>query len=191
MLPIKASPNVEVFEQMQGVIRQQNIFADPATASAIATEEENRPMSEVELQAELALREKLMQSLHGQEGAWTDQWRVYKEVVEALTSNSAPLRYFLQASAGTGKSFLLETLYLWCLVNSFRPEACAPTGIAAARLCVPRTPVLAYTIHYLFALSVELESKIDPSKPMDEKTQRLRKMTVFFMDEVSMVDDDT
>ena len=176
---------------MKGVIRQQNIFADPATASAIATEEENRPMSEVELQAELASREKLMQSLRGEENACTDQWRVYKEIVEALMSNSVPLRYFLQASAGTGKSFLLETLYLWCHVNGFRPEACAPTGIAAARLRVPRTPVRAFTLHYLFALGVELESKIDLSNPMDEKTQRLRKMTVLFIDEVSMLDDRT
>ena len=74
-------------------------------------------MTELELQAELASREKLMQTLHEQDGAWTDQWRVYTEIVEALTANTAPLRLFLQASAGTGKSFLLETLYLWCVVH--------------------------------------------------------------------------
>ena len=77
------------------------------------------------------------------------------------------------------------------MVNGFRPEAGAPTGIAAARLRVPRTPVLAFTLHYLFALTMELESKIDPSKPQDEKTQRLRKMTVLFLDEASMIDDGT
>ena len=38
---------------------------------------------------------------------------------------------------------------------------------------------------------MELESKIDPSKPMDEKTQRLRKMTVLFLDAGSMIDDGT
>jgi hypothetical protein len=86
---------VEVFEQMQGAIRQQSIFADPAAASAFATEEANRPMSDAEPQAELASREKLMQTLHEQEGAWTDQWRVYTEIVEARTSNSVPLRLFL------------------------------------------------------------------------------------------------
>ena len=186
----KVDEYVEVFERMQGVVREQNVFADPM-ASAIATEDANRPMSMVELQAELASRETLMQSLHEQEGAWTDQWRVYTEVVEALTANTEALRMFLQASAGTGKSFLLETLYLWCVVNGFKPEACAPTGIAAARLRVPRTPVQAFTLHYLFALNIELESKIDPSKPQDEKTQRLRKMTVLFADEVSMIDGPT
>ena len=56
---------------------------------------------------------------------------------------------------------------------------------------MPRTPVLAFTLHYLFALTMELESKIDPSKPQDEKTQRLRKMTVLFLDEASMIDDGT
>ena len=76
------------------------------------------------------------------------------------------------ASAGTGKSFLLETLYLWCIVNGFRAEACAPTGIAAARIHVPRTPVRAYTVHNMFALIVDLESQTDPSKPDDEKKKR-------------------
>ena len=59
-----------------------------------------------------------MQTRAEREGAATDQWRVYAEIVEALTSNSDPLRYFLQASAGTGKSFVLETLYLWCVVTT-------------------------------------------------------------------------
>ena len=57
---------------------------------------------------------------------------------------------FIQASAGTGKSFLLETLYLWCLVHGLEVSACAPTGIAAARIRIQRTPVRAFTLHYIF-----------------------------------------
>ena len=53
-----------------------------------------------------------------------------------------------------GKSFLLETLYIWCLVHKHSPQAAAPTGIAAARIHVPRTPVHAHTLHNLFALTV-------------------------------------
>ncbi len=157
--------HVEVFEQMRGVIRESNIFADPGVASAKATEEENRPMSDAELRAEVALREKLMQRMHEQDGAWTDQWRVYSEIVEALTANAAPLRLFLQASAGTGKSFLLETLYLWCFVNGFNAEACAPTGIAAARIRVLRTPVHAFTLHHFLPSAWSWRAKSIPASP--------------------------
>ena len=33
-----------------------------------------------------------------------------------------------------GKSFLLTTVYLWCIVNGKKAKACAPTGIAAANV---------------------------------------------------------
>ena len=38
----------------------------------------------------------------------------------------------IQASAGTGKSFLLTTVFLWAIVNGMECRAAAPTGIAAA-----------------------------------------------------------
>ena len=74
-------------------------------------------------------------------------------------------------------------------MHGHRVEACAPTSIAAARLRVERTPVRAFTVHHLFGLSVELQSTIDPTKPEDEATQRLAKMTLLIVDEVSMIDD--
>ena len=58
-----------------------------------------------------------MQRLHGQDGVLTDQWRVYQEVVEKLSQSREPLRLCLQASAGTGKSFLLESIFLWCIIK--------------------------------------------------------------------------
>ena len=45
----------------------------------------------------------------------------------------------VQASAGTGKSFLLTTVYLWCIVNGKKAKACAPTGIAAANVEIEGT----------------------------------------------------
>jgi len=111
------------------------------------------------------------------------------EIIASLQRNTDPLRLLLQASAGTGKSFLLETVYIWCVLNGHVVESCAPTGIAATRLRVRRTPAQAYTIHHLFALNVELESKLDPSKKDDEKTVRLSRTTVLIIDEASMVDD--
>ena len=33
-----------------------------------------------------------------------------------------------------GKSFLLTTVYPWCIVNGKKAKACTPTGIAAANV---------------------------------------------------------
>ena len=97
----------------------------------------------------------------------------------------------MQASAGTGKSFLLETLHLWCFLHGHSAQGAAPTGIAAARVHVPRTPVEAYTLHYLFGLKPRGGSKVDPTRPESEQTKRLARMTALLMDEVSMVEDET
>ena len=87
-----------------------------------------------------------------------DQWRVYSEAIAVISNNDKPLRLVLQATAGTGRNFLLETLLLWCHLNGHTVRAAAPTGIAAARLRLPRTPVHASTLHWLCALSVDGES---------------------------------
>ena len=46
-------------EEMQGIIRKANVYADRAATSA-STEIANRPMSDAELREELAKREVLM-----------------------------------------------------------------------------------------------------------------------------------
>ena len=152
-------------------------------------------MTMEEMRADLARREELLQAPPpnasvAERSRETDQWRVYKEVTAVIGTNAAPARFVTQASAGTGKSFLLETIFLWCVVHGHVPEACAPTGIAAARIHVPRTPVRAYTLHYLFGLRGEDGSSIDLSKLKDEGAKRLRRMTVLLQDEFSMADDE-
>ena len=103
-------------------------------------DEKNRHMTETELRQELKTRERLVQTFHGQEGIVADQWRGYKEAMECLEASHTPLRLWLQTSAGTGKSFLLETLLLWATLNGHNVKATAPTGIATARLRMPQTP---------------------------------------------------
>ena len=93
-----------------------------------------------------------------------------------------------QARAGKVKNFFLEKLSLWCYLSGHTMRAAAPIGIAAARLRVPRTPVHATTLHWLCALSVEGESKLDPTNAEDEATKRLASMTVLMLDEGSMID---
>ena len=121
----------------------------------------------------------------------TDQWRIYTEATRCLEEGRAPLRLCLQAAAGTGKSFLLETLFLRAILNGHSVKAAAPTGIAAARLRMPRTPLPATTLHYLFGLSIDGESKIDLENPADEGFKRIAEMTLLIVDEASMIDDCT
>ena len=85
----------------------------------------------------------------------------------------------------------METLYLGCVVHGLEVHACAPTGIAAARINVPRTPVHSYTLHYLLGLNVGLETTLDATSLKDEKTARLAKTKVLFTYEASMIDDVT
>ena len=93
------------------------------------------------------------------EGATTDQYRVYSHIIQCI-QNGQFLRLMVQASAGTGKSFLLNTVYLWCLVHGKRVKAAAPTGIAAANIEIERTNVRATTIHQMFEFDNEFKTKV-------------------------------
>lgn len=70
------------------------------------------------------------------------RWRVYTYIVQRLAANDGrPLRLMVQASAGTGKSFLLTSVFLWAIVNGIKCRAAAPTGIAAANIEIENTEV--------------------------------------------------
>ena len=56
-----------VFEQIQGVFRETNVYAQPGSAAAAAAEDEDKQMSVTELAEELRRREGLLQTLGGQE----------------------------------------------------------------------------------------------------------------------------
>ena len=79
----------------------------------------------------------------------------------------------VQASAGTGKSFLLSSVYLFCIVHGFRCKAAAPTGIAAANIEIPRTDVRATTLHALFEERVFIAclSQLSQGETLVEKTK--------------------
>ena len=81
------------------------------------------------MKEELAKREDMMRAGgvadDGQQES--DQWRVYQHIIGRLRSNE-PLRLMIQASAGTGKSFLLTTVFLFCIVHKKVTKAAAPTG---------------------------------------------------------------
>ena len=87
-----------------------------------------------------------------------------------------------------GKSFLLTTVYLWCIVNGKKAKAAAPTGIAAANVEIEGTDVSATTIHAMLDLDCELKTKLDFAKLGHPKVQALMSLEVLFLDEVSMID---
>ena len=118
-----------------------------ANAAADAGISSHRRLSQSELEDLLSEREGLMRS-GGLPGGPTDQFRVYDHIKRAILDENAPkLRLMVQASAGTGKSFVLTTVFLLCLVHKIKCKAAAPTGIAAANIDLEGTDVGATTLH--------------------------------------------
>jgi len=133
----------EVFEQMQGVMREKNVYVLPGAVETRAADTEHAPMTEEELRTELDARERLLQRLQERDGVMTDQWRVYSEIVEGLQKPRKLLRMCIQASAGAGKSFLLRrcTSGAWCTASESAraPRRASPprASTCPARLCTP------------------------------------------------------
>ena len=125
----KAHNMMQVIEEERGRMRTTNEIGSD-TEQPDQREQMSSRLSHAELAAELVRRENMMQA--GSTDI-TDQWRVYSHIVQSIRTG-APLRLMVQASAGTGKSFLLTTVFLWCIVNGKKAKACAPTGIAAANV---------------------------------------------------------
>ena len=85
----------------------------------------------------------------------------------------------------TGKSFLLNLVFLWCLVNGKRVKAAAPTGIAAASIEIERTNVRATTIHQLFEFDNEFKTKNDFARQAQSVLELLN-LEVFLLYEVRL-----
>ena len=72
----------------------------------------------------------------------TDRWQCYSCIIDKLASDDGrPLRLMIQASAGTGKSFLLTTVFLCAICNDKKCKAAPPTGIAAGNIEIENTNV--------------------------------------------------
>ena len=81
-------------------------------------------------------------------------------------------------------------MFLWCLVRGKKCKAAAPTGIAAANVEIDGTDVSATTIHAMFDLDTEFQTKLDLSKFDHAKVATLMALEVLLLDEVSMIDVD-
>ncbi len=119
---------LQVIEQERGQLRITGDASSSTDAPAGLDAPGISPkMSVREMERELTKRETMMRA--GECPGEADQWRVYKYIIGQRQGGPKPLRLMVQASAGTGKSFLLTSVYLWCLLNKRACKAAAPTGL--------------------------------------------------------------
>jgi hypothetical protein len=175
---------VYAIEQERNVQRLFQQADGPCEEGGAAANDGN--MSRAQLEEELRRREANMQT-GGTPEAPTDQWRVYRHIVAAL-KDGPYLRLVVQASAGTGKSYVLTTVFLWCLLNGKRCKAAAPTGIASSNIAVDGADVRASTIHNLFDFDGDMKTGLDFAKLSHPKVAELFAMEVLLVDEFSMID---
>jgi hypothetical protein len=187
--PDDANAVVRAIEQERGVARTLNEVGGGGggTEDAAAPGKRNSSrLSPQELVALLAEREANLRTSDF-EGV-TDQWRVYSEIVDAL-STGRRLRMIVQASAGTGKSYMMTTAMLWCIVNGKKARAACPTGIAASNIEIEGVSVSATTLHAMFDFDTDFATKLDFSKGLaNKKIKELLELEVLFLDEISMID---
>ena len=106
-----AATIMRVIESERGMSRTINdgAVSDDEESGPAAPAHTSLKMTKEELQVELDRRTALLQE-GAVDGLGTDQWRVFCHIIEVLTSGDRYLRLLVQASAGTGKSFLLSTV---------------------------------------------------------------------------------
>ena len=183
--PDDATSMVRAIEQERGVARTINEVGGADDANAPGTRNSSH-LSSQQLTLLLAEREAKLQTSEFK--GVTDQWRVYTEIINAI-SNGERLRMLVQASAGTGKSYMMTTVMLWCVINGKKARAAAPTGIAASNIEIEGTSVSATTLHAMFDFDTELTTKLDFAKgESNKKVKELLELDVLFLDEISMID---
>ena len=109
---------MRVIEQERNFTRVVNDVAAPDPVAAASGAGVTGRLSPAQLAALLAEREAMMQT--GGADAPTDQWRVYRLIVDRIQRGEY-LRLIVQASAGAGKSFLLSTVFLLSLIHISEP----------------------------------------------------------------------
>ena len=118
-----------------------------------------------------------------------DQRRLVDEVLQALQNvndqnfmHPQCFAYFLYGPGGTGKTMVYNTLIAHLRSIGLKVAPCAWTGIAATLLSGGRT------CHNLFKLPVPiLDTSVCNVKPTSAHADYLRSVTMFIIDEASMV----
>ena len=101
---LKIKNVLEAERSVYRMLNEANVSDDEGTTVPALTHR----LSSEQMVAELADRETKMQA-GGQAGGVTDQWRVYQHIIGSIRRGEY-LRLMVQASAGTGKSYLLTAV---------------------------------------------------------------------------------
>lgn len=110
----------------------------------------------------------------------SDQRRIFDKVIQAAISEDSERCFYLQGSAGTGKTYLYNTLLNYCTEHGIPVIAVAVTGIAALQLKNGRT------IHTTFKLPLDLDSFSHSGiQSQSQEADDLRKLKLIIWDEVS------
>ena len=121
----QAELSIKTIEQERSKQRMTNEFGeDTEDQKARGRLSEKLTIKEMEV-----LLEERIEMMNTSDVGMSDQYRVFEYITQEIEKGTKFLRVMVQASAGTGKSFLLTTVYLWCLCKTMRVKACAPTGI--------------------------------------------------------------
>ena len=100
----------------------------------------------------------------------------------ATPSFDRPRIYFIHACGGCGKTFLANTLSMYCIANSLKFANAAWTGIVGTLL------MAGTTLCSLFKLPVPINSTSTCSvRPNSRQADHLRSLSLIFIDEASMV----
>lgn len=110
-----------------------------------------------------------------------DQYRIFRDVIDS-TERGQPHLYFVDGPAGSGKSFVFNTILLYLKVHGMTAIASASSGIAAIVLRDGRTNHNAYGVPFL---CFEDSQCSIPSNSIQGR--KIRDASLLLIDEVSMV----
>lgn len=97
--------------------------------------------------------------------------------------NSKERCFFVDGPGGTGKTYLYETIYYYCVVEGFNCIITAWTGIAASLLPTGRT------VHSTFKLPLNLtETATCNIRNNSTEWRKLKKADIILWDECSMAE---
>eukprot|EP00794_Sanderia_malayensis_P013294 gene13294-biopygen10605 len=135
-----------------------------------------QPADEINIEQEREQGQRMFEQLN------SEQLHIHNTIVQAIETQSPDNCFFLGGPAGTGKTFLYNTLVHNLQASGHKVKCVAYSGIAATLLINGRTA------HSTFQIPIPL---LDDStcniKAQGLRAQQLRNTTLFIWDEASMI----
>ena len=130
----------------------------------------------IDIVRERQLGEQMLQQLN------IDQHHIHNTIVDAITTNSDQNCYFVDGPAGTGKTFLYNTIVHNLQALGIKVKCMAYSGIASTLL------INGATAHSTFQIPIPLlPDSTCNIKRQSARAEILRETTIFIWDEASMI----